>query len=90
MRIIRSDFISKGVRCDGDLLLPEKATRPPVLIMAGAHDSLVPLNDTKKYADKLPHGELVVMDCNHFAPYTGEAFLKHIDKQVEFLERHLM
>jgi hypothetical protein len=49
--------------------------------MAGAHDSLIPLNDTKKYAGKLPRGEIVVMDCNHFAPYTGETFLKQIDRQ---------
>jgi uncharacterized protein len=67
-----------------------KRIQAPVLIMAGAHDSLIPLKDTKKYAGKLPHGELVVMDCNHFEPYTGESFLKLIDKQVEFLVRYLM
>ena len=33
MKAIKSDFISKGVRCDGDLLLPDGATRPPVVIM---------------------------------------------------------
>ncbi len=34
MRKIKSDFISKGVRCDGDLYLPEGVSKPPVIIMA--------------------------------------------------------
>ncbi len=31
---IRSDFSSQGVRCSGDLYLPDGVERPPVLIMA--------------------------------------------------------
>jgi dipeptidyl aminopeptidase/acylaminoacyl peptidase len=34
MKIIKSDFLSKGIRCDGDLYLPEGAKKPPVIIMA--------------------------------------------------------
>ena len=34
MKKIKSDFISNGVRCDGDLYLPEGALKPPVVIMA--------------------------------------------------------
>ncbi|CAO3609489.1 unnamed protein product [Cunninghamella echinulata] len=30
----KSDFLSKGVRCDGDLLLPKNVIKPPVVIMA--------------------------------------------------------
>jgi cephalosporin-C deacetylase-like acetyl esterase len=67
-----------------------KRVKAPVLIMAAAHDSLVPLAAIKKCAAKLPKGELVVMDCNHFAPYTGDTFLKYIDHQVAFLEKHLL
>ena len=34
MRTEKSDFISRGVRCDGDLYLPQGAVNPPVVIMA--------------------------------------------------------
>ncbi len=34
MRKIKSDFFSKGIRCDGDLYLPENVKKPPVVIMA--------------------------------------------------------
>lgn len=34
MKKIKSDFISKGIRCDGDLYLPEGVMKPPVVIMA--------------------------------------------------------
>ncbi|MHB8139064.1 MAG: alpha/beta hydrolase [Smithellaceae bacterium] len=67
-----------------------KRIKAPVLIMAGAHDSLVPLAAINKCAAKIPKGELVVMDCNHFAPYTGDTFLKYIHQQVAFLEKHLL
>ncbi len=34
MKIKKSDFNSRGVRCDGDLYLPEGVNKPPVVIMA--------------------------------------------------------
>ncbi|CAO3616889.1 unnamed protein product [Cunninghamella blakesleeana] len=35
IEIKKSDFLSEGVRCDGDLLLPKNVTeKPPVIIMA--------------------------------------------------------
>ncbi|MFA5321362.1 MAG: alpha/beta hydrolase [Smithella sp.] len=34
MKKIKSDFLSKGIRCDGDLYLPEGVNNPPVVIMA--------------------------------------------------------
>jgi len=34
MKTIKTDFNSKGVRCDGDLFLPEGVKQPPVVIMA--------------------------------------------------------
>lgn len=66
-----------------------KKVKAPALIMAAKYDSLIPLDAIKKLANKLPKGELVVMDCNHFATYTGDTFSKHIDTQVAFLEKHL-
>jgi len=34
MKKIKSDFFIKGIRCDGDLYLPEGVNNPPVVIMA--------------------------------------------------------
>ena len=34
MKIVKTDFIAKRVRCDGELLLPHNANKPPVVIMA--------------------------------------------------------
>lgn len=67
-----------------------KKVKAPVLMIAGSDDSLIPLSATKKCAQKLPDGELFVLQCNHFAPYTGDIFLKHIDRQVAFFEKHLI
>jgi pimeloyl-ACP methyl ester carboxylesterase len=67
-----------------------KNVKAPVLIMAAKDDSLISIVATRKCAGKLKRGELVVMDCKHFAPYTGDTFLKYIDTQVRFLEKHLI
>lgn len=61
----------------------------PTLVMAGKHDSLIPIDAVKKMAGRLPNGELVVEDCNHFEPYTGSHFERFVQKQGDFLERHL-
>ncbi len=63
--------------------------KAPVLIMAGKRDSLIPIEAIEACAAKLPHGELVVMDCNHFEPYTGEMFSQFVRRQGDFLQRHL-
>jgi dipeptidyl aminopeptidase/acylaminoacyl peptidase len=34
MKKLKSDFFVKGIRCDGDLYLPEGMNKPPVVIMA--------------------------------------------------------
>ncbi|MDI6741854.1 MAG: alpha/beta fold hydrolase [Smithella sp.] len=34
MKKLKADFFSKGIRCDGDLYLPEGVKNPPVVIMA--------------------------------------------------------
>jgi len=70
-------------------ILKAKKVKAPVLVMAGSQDSLVPLAAVQQCAARLRKGELIVMDCNHFAPYTGETFLTFIDKQEEFLVKHL-
>jgi len=60
------------------------------LVIAARHDSLVPIDAVKEIAKNIPKGELVVMDCNHFAPYTGELFEEMVGFETEFLEKHLV
>ncbi|MBA4367279.1 MAG: alpha/beta hydrolase [Desulfobacterium sp.] len=67
-----------------------KQVKAPTLVMAGRYDSLIPVNAVEEMAKRLPRGELVVMDCNHFEPYTGQFFEKFVKKQSEFLETHLL
>lgn len=66
-----------------------RMVKAPTLVMTGKHDSLIPIEAVQNMASKLPHGELVVEDCNHFEPYTGDFFERFITKQSEFLEKHL-
>jgi dipeptidyl aminopeptidase/acylaminoacyl peptidase len=67
-----------------------KQVKAPTLVMAGRYDSLIPVKAVEKMAKRLPRGELVVMDCNHFEAYTGQFFEKFVKKQSEFLETHLL
>jgi fermentation-respiration switch protein FrsA (DUF1100 family) len=39
MKTIKSDFISKTIRCDADLLLPDNSHKPPVVVMAHGMDA---------------------------------------------------
>ncbi len=66
-----------------------KMVKSPVLVMAGRYDSLIPVDAVEKLARKLPYGELVIMDCNHFEPYSSEIFDRFILKQSMFLKEHL-
>ena len=63
--------------------------KAPTLVMAGRYDSLIPLDAVEKLAKKLPVGELIVMDCSHFEPYTGEFFERFVAAQRTFLKKHL-
>lgn len=66
-----------------------KYIKAPVLIMAAIHDSIVPFSATIRCSKKISKVELVVMDCNHFAPFKGEVFNKYINRHVNFLENNL-
>ena len=63
--------------------------KAPTLIMAGRNDSLIPIAAVEKLSEKLPNSELIVMDCNHFEPYKGRLLEKFVEKQTEFLNKHL-
>ena len=47
-----------------------EACELPALILHGEHDFLVPLAAAQEHARILPQSELVVLDSNHFLPWT--------------------
>ncbi len=61
----------------------------PALVIAAVDDSLIPVDQAKLMAAKLPSGEFHTLDCNHFAPYRGEWFDRNIEMQLDFLNRVL-
>ncbi len=67
-----------------------KKIKAPIMIIAGKDDSLIPWTAVKKISERISNCELVVLDCNHFAPYTGEFFKKYIGRHVEFMAGHLL
>ena len=66
-----------------------KKVKAPVLLIGGKNDSLVPFSAVQKTAKRLPNCEFVVLECNHFEPYTGARFEQSIKIQIDFLERKL-
>lgn len=63
--------------------------KSPVLLIGGREDSLVPFSAVQKTAKRLSDCEFVVLECNHFEPYTGARFEQSIRIQISFLERKL-
>ena len=66
-----------------------KKVTAPSLVMAARYDSLFPLDDVKKLAKKILNSKLIVVECNHFEPYTGKFFEQFVGHQSVFLEKHL-
>lgn len=67
-----------------------KKVKAPVLLIGGKQDSLVPFSAVQKTAKRLPDCEFVVLESNHFEPYTGARFEQSIKIQIDFLERKLL
>jgi pimeloyl-ACP methyl ester carboxylesterase len=67
-----------------------RKVQSPTLVMAGRYDSLISVDAVKKMAERLPRGELVIEDCNHFEPYTGSHFERFVQRQGDFLEKYLV
>lgn len=61
----------------------------PVLVVAGRNDSLIPLEQVRKLAARIPDCQLEELDCNHFEPYQGAWFERNVVLQVEFLKGQL-
>jgi pimeloyl-ACP methyl ester carboxylesterase len=61
----------------------------PVLIMYAENDSLIPAESVRKTGASIPHAEIIGLRAGHFDVYTGELFKQVVQKQGEFLSRHL-
>jgi pimeloyl-ACP methyl ester carboxylesterase len=61
----------------------------PALVIAGLNDSLIPVESVRAMAGRMPRGTCVELPCNHFEPYSGEAFEQNIALQLEFLDKNV-
>jgi dienelactone hydrolase len=61
----------------------------PVLIVYAKNDSLIPARAVEKMGSRLPDAEVIGLEAGHFEVYTGELFKQVVEKQAEFLARHL-
>lgn len=61
--------------------------RIPVLLIAAAMDSLIPIEATRLAAHQVKSCEYTEWPMSHFAPYRGEWFEKAITTQLNFLQR---
>ena len=63
--------------------------RVPALVIAGAKDSIVPARMARDAAARMPRGEFVLHDSDHFQPYYGEYLDENVRVQLDFLRRHV-
>jgi pimeloyl-ACP methyl ester carboxylesterase len=57
----------------------------PTLLVGATQDSLIPIEAARKAVGLIPNGQLVELDCSHFAPYSGDWFNKSVAAQLTFL-----
>ncbi len=85
-------------RCAARILLTVLAYRPvteardvdcPTLIVEAAEDNIVTGDTVDRLVSRLDDVERVRYPVGHFDVYTGETFETVVDREVEFLSRHL-
>ncbi len=59
----------------------------PALILAATDDSLIPYDLVKTMADRIPQGQLVTLEADHFKPYFDNDFEINIGHQLAFLKQ---
>lgn len=65
--------------------------RAPVLLIAAEEDNLIPLRSVEAASRRIPSCEYVVLPgTGHFEPYDGEVFERVVQREVDFLCRHLL
>lgn len=66
-----------------------KRVKMPILFCVANTDSVTPPDETVKYAQTAPFGEIKRYDAGHFDFYLGEPFEALVRDQLEFFSRHL-
>ena len=61
----------------------------PTLVQIAEHDSVTPVGVALKAARRIPHGEILTYDCQHFEPYLDPYFDTVVADQIAFLGKHL-
>ncbi|MBT4522696.1 MAG: alpha/beta fold hydrolase [Halieaceae bacterium] len=61
----------------------------PALLVLGEQDETTPPAPIRACFDKLPLGELMSLDCGHFAVYSGPMFEQVVAREAAFLTEHL-
>jgi len=63
----------------------------PVLLIAAEEDSLIPIRGVEAASQRIPNCEYVPLaGTGHFEPYTGEVFERVVEREAEFLSKHLL
>jgi len=63
----------------------------PVLLIAAEQDSLIPIQGVEAASKQIPNCEYVPLaGTGHFEPYTGEVFERVVEREAEFLRKHLL
>ncbi len=61
----------------------------PVLVMKAEEDSLIPSHSVEKAIGLMKDCEVKRLDSGHFDVYTGDLFEEAVDREIEFLKKHL-
>ena len=61
----------------------------PTLVLAGRTDAVTPASAALQAAMKIPRGEFVLIDCNHFEQYVGRGLEENATEQIGFLRQHV-
>jgi pimeloyl-ACP methyl ester carboxylesterase len=61
--------------------------RCPALILAATGDSLIPYDLVKTMADRIPLGQFITLEADHFKPYFDNDFEINIGHQLDFLKQ---
>jgi fermentation-respiration switch protein FrsA (DUF1100 family) len=63
----------------------------PVLMVAAEDDSLIPVAAVEAASKQIPDCELVILPgTGHFEPYAGEVFERVVEREADFLSKHLL
>ena len=60
----------------------------PTLVVSGQNDTVIPEQDIRKAAMKMPNSEYFMLNSNHFEMCSGEVFEQNIALQLRFLRKH--